>query len=237
LKTGWNAGARSARDVAPSAPRKCRALGPHRLPSVRRHSVDHTSVIVPRPTASRPHARYRWSGCAVRPPSRWPRAAQHAGGPVGQATWRASAPVGPPNTPCTPPPSHSLRRSSEPPLRARRRRRSELAGAPHCRPPLLELEHHISLHPQTLDPPVHMHWLANPPACWHCGRSSRPPPSLAADCRRSSFRPNRPHQSTEGESKPHHSHSLTGVRPFLAAGQPCSATRDLLARIEIFPGA
>jgi hypothetical protein len=27
-----------------------------------------------------------------------------------------------------------------------------------------------------LDPPVHTHWPAEPPACRHCGRHGRPPP-------------------------------------------------------------
>jgi hypothetical protein len=43
--------------------------------------------------------------------------------------------------------------------------------------PLLEFKHHISLHPHPLDPPVHVHWPADPPACPHCGRGGRPPPS------------------------------------------------------------
>jgi hypothetical protein len=28
-----------------------------------------------------------------------------------------------------------------------------------------------------LDPPVHVHWSANPPTRRHCGRRGRPPPS------------------------------------------------------------
>jgi hypothetical protein len=59
LKMGWNVGVRSARDVAPSAPRRLRALGPHRLSSVRRHGMNHASVNVAGPTASRPRARTR----------------------------------------------------------------------------------------------------------------------------------------------------------------------------------
>jgi hypothetical protein len=68
LKTGWNAGMRTARDVAPSAP----ALGPHRPPSVHRHGVDHASAIVAGPTASHPcasRARCRWPSRVIRPPS------------------------------------------------------------------------------------------------------------------------------------------------------------------------
>jgi hypothetical protein len=58
-------------------------------------------------------------------------------------------------------------------------------------------------------------------------RPSRPSAaSLAADRRRGYFPPNQPHQATEGESKPHPSRSLAGVRPPLAAGQPCSAAED-----------
>jgi hypothetical protein len=76
-----------------------------------------------------------------------------------------------------PPPSHTLGRSSEPPYRIRRRRRPKLVCAPHRPPPVLEFKHHISLHRHPLDPPVHVHWPADSPACRHCGRSGRPPPS------------------------------------------------------------
>jgi hypothetical protein len=80
--------------------------------------------------------------------------------------------------------------------------------------------------------------LAGLLACSPALRPPRPAATLlAADSRWSCFRPNRPHQSTEGESKPHASYSLVGVRPSLAAGRPCSVAGDLLARIEIFLGA
>jgi hypothetical protein len=200
LKTGWNAGARSACDVAPTAPHRCRALGPHRPPSVRGHGVDHVSVIVAGPTALRLCARRR-CGHASRPTHR---------GPAGQATWRAVRPPSlwprfAPNAPGPSWPSHlACMRANRPArcpthssslafartqlratLRARCHRRSEHAGAPYCPPPLLEFKHHISLHPHPLDPPVHVHWPADPPACQHCGRSGRPPPSLSTDRRRS----------------------------------------------------
>jgi hypothetical protein len=98
-------------------------------------------------------------------------------GPAGQASWRACAPIGPPVTPRAPPPSHSPGRITEPPRSARRRCRPKLAGAPHCPPSHLEPKLHISLHPHPLDPPVRVHWPADPPGRWHCDRSGRPPPS------------------------------------------------------------
>jgi hypothetical protein len=70
-----------------------------------------------------------------------------------------------------------------------------------------------------------------------CSPALRPPQltaaSLAADHRRSRFLPNQPHQVTVGEFKPHPSSSLAGVRPSLAAGQPCSAAGDLIV-ISVF---
>jgi hypothetical protein len=187
---GWNAGARSTCDVAPSAPRRRPALGPHRPPSVRHHGVDHTSVNVAGPMASRPHpcaAVDRAAPCARRRgghalrPTRW--------GTADQATWRACAPLDPPDAARTPPASHLLGRSSELPLRARRRRRPEIAGAPLCPPPLLKLKRSSGLYPHPLDPPVHVLWPAEPPARRHCGRRCRPPapspPTVAgaASCR------------------------------------------------------
>jgi hypothetical protein len=80
--------------------------------------------------------------------------------------------------------------------------------------------------------------LAGRPTCLPALRPRQPTAALlAADRRRSRFRPSRPHQSTEGESKPHPSRSLGRVRPFLAAGRPCFADGDLLARIAIFRDA
>jgi hypothetical protein len=106
----------------PSAPRRRHTLGPHRPLSVRHHGEDHASVIVAGPTALCPRTRT----CALptallrRVPA-VVRATRR--GPAGQATRRACMPIGSPDAPHTPPSSHSLGRSSEPPLRARRRRR------------------------------------------------------------------------------------------------------------------
>jgi hypothetical protein len=126
LKTGWSAGARSARDVAPSVPYRRPAPGPHRPPSVRRHGVDHASVNVAGATDSRSHARAavdRVASCACRRSGHTPCPTRR--GPADRATWRACAPLDLPDAPCSPPASHLLGRSSEPPLRVRRRRRSD----------------------------------------------------------------------------------------------------------------
>jgi hypothetical protein len=55
-------------------------------------------------------------------------------GLVGRASWHACAPIGPPNAPHAPPPSHSPGHSTELPRSARHRRWPKLAGAPHCPP-------------------------------------------------------------------------------------------------------
>jgi hypothetical protein len=99
-----------------------------------------------------------------------------------RGSWPTGGPMRGAPTPCVrhapPPPSYWLERNLEPPLRARRRRRSELAGAPHCPLPLLKFKCHSSLHPHPLDPPVHVHWPADSPARRHCDRRGRlPPPS------------------------------------------------------------
>jgi hypothetical protein len=80
--------------------------------------------------------------------------------------------------------------------------------------------------------------LAGRLACTPALRPPRPTAaSLAADRRRSRFPPSQLRQSREGESKPHPSRLLAGVRPSLAAGRPCATAGDVLAKIEIFPGA
>jgi hypothetical protein len=170
LKMGWNAGARSARDVAPSAPRRYPALGPHHLPSVRRHGMDNVSVNVAGPTASCPHARTvvdRATPGACLRGGHAPRRMRR--GLADRATWRACAPLDPPYAPLTPPASHLLGRSSKLPLRARRRRRPEVAGAPHCPPPLLEFKHRSGLHPHPWTLP-----------CTFIGRLTRLLPGIAA---------------------------------------------------------
>jgi hypothetical protein len=166
------------------------APGPHRPPSVRRHGVDHASVNVAGATDSRSHARAavdRVASCACRRSGHTPRPTRR--GPADRATWRACAPLDLPDAPRSPPASHLLGRSSEPPLRVRRRRRSELAGATDCPPPLLEFKRRSGLQPHPLYPPVHVHWPADSPARRHCGRRGRPPPpspptvAAAASCR------------------------------------------------------
>jgi hypothetical protein len=140
-----------------------------RLPSVRRHGEDHASAIVAGPTASRPHARARSRRCGHAPrPTRL--------GLAGRATWLACALLAPPDAPRTSPSLALLGRRTAPLHRARRRRRAELARAPHHPPPLLEPKPHLSIHPHPLDPPVHTHLPAEPPALRHCGRRGRPPP-------------------------------------------------------------
>jgi hypothetical protein len=80
--------------------------------------------------------------------------------------------------------------------------------------------------------------LAGRLACSPGLRLPRPTAApLAADRRRSRFPPNQSRQSPEGESKPHPSRLLAGARPSLTVGRSCAAAGDLLARIEIFPGA
>jgi hypothetical protein len=191
----------------------------------------------PRPRARAPvRARCRRLGRAVRTPSRWTHVAPNVPGPSRPSHLACMRAIRPARRP-----THSSRlafaraqlraappRPTSPPVGARR--------CTHCPPPLLEYKRHSSLHPNPLDPPVHVHWPAEPPARRHCDRRSRPP-LLAADRRPSRSPPNRPRQSTEGESKPHPSRLLTGVRPSLAVGRSCAAAGDLLARIEIFPGA
>jgi hypothetical protein len=70
-KTSWNAGARSARDVAPSAPHQCPrwAHTAHRPYAVTAWSTRWPSWPGPRPRAHAPRALCRWPSRAVWPPS------------------------------------------------------------------------------------------------------------------------------------------------------------------------
>jgi hypothetical protein len=113
----------------------------------------------------------------VRTPSRWPRTAPNASGPSRPSHLACMRAIRPARRP-----THSshlafartqLRnappRSTSTPVGARRCAR--------CLLPLLEYMRHSSLHPHPLDPPVHVHWSAEPLARRHCGRRGRPPPS------------------------------------------------------------
>jgi hypothetical protein len=206
LISGWDARARSVRDVVPSAPRRRHATDPHRLPSVRCHDEDHASVFVGRahglapacPHTRTPHARgrCRWPSRAVRALSPRPRTMPTRPGPADRATWHACVPLGPPNTPRTPPPSHFLGRRTAPLLRVRRRRGAELASAPCGPPPLLEFKRRRRLHPHPLNPPVHVLWPVDSPAHLHCGRPLPPsPPAVVGAVSRRSNPTKRPRVS------------------------------------------
>jgi hypothetical protein len=232
---GSNAGARSARDLAPSAPRRLHAPGPHRPPSVRRHGEDHASVFFCRAhglVPAYPHARTparprcQLSGRTVRTPSPGPRAAPTRPRPSRPSHLACMRAISPPPTPhasllphiCSGAAPRRFSASTAPPRRAHR-------CAPRYTAPA-RVQASQKAPPAPLEPSC-ARALAGRLACSPALRSPRPTTaSLASDRRRSYFPPNRPYQATEGESKPHPSCSLAGVQSLLAAGQPCSAVGD-----------